>query len=231
MSETENQEVEEVDVLSLLADTQGEEEQDEVVNDSEPTTYEEAMLALSKEREIKTKRNQSLKKSKQATHRVQEENDALLRRLDKVEERMVAQQPNQEAERLAQEAQDLKDRAIDNPDEMPAYMEYVNKQSEQRIANYIVKMQSSIDARLDGLQSTTDPERVKYQEQINTLKQKDGFSELDDATLFNVAKALTNAKVKTPRGAIGGQPARSMKPDEFELTDDELLAGGFPARG
>jgi len=230
MSESELETSEDVDVISLLANESTEDDSEESY-DTIPETADELKALLLKEREIKSKRNASLKKSKQATHRVMEENDALLKRLDQIDARIGGQQPNQEAEKFEQEAQQRRDRAIDNPDEMPGYIDWKQEQSEARLARFLVDKFDSFEQKISGLRQETDPEMQKYKTQMDTLRSKDGFSELDDATLLNVTKALASAKVKQPRGTVHGQPVRSMIPEEFVLTDEERAKMGFSTKG
>jgi len=221
---------EEVGVLDILAN-QGEEVESEEVEDSEPDTLEDALEALKREREIKTKRNHSLKKSKQATHRIQEENEELLKRLDLMDQRIVGQQPNQEVAKLEQEAQELLDRAIDNPEEMPKYVDYVQKQSEGRIANFLADKFASIEQSISGLKQETDPEMLKYQSQMDQLRTTAGFADLDDNSLLAVTKALSGAKVKKPRGTVGGGKPFTDKNGKFVVTDELRKQMGFKPRG
>ena len=113
---------------------------------------------------------------------------------------------------------------------MPSYVEWTQKQSEARIANFLVSKFAEIESSIKGLRQETDPEVTKYKSQIEVLKRKEGFSELDDATLLNVVKALSNSKVKNPRGSIGGQPVRATEGGKFTLTDEERIAMGYAPR-
>lgn len=221
----------EVDVMSLLADESVESDIDEEIDSAVPETIEELKEALIREREIKTKRNHSLKKSKQATHRIQEENEALLKRLDSMDQRITSSQPNQEAEKLEQEAQEWRDRVEENPADAIGYTDWKQRQFEDKVATYIGREFEDIKSMIGGIQQAADPEVIKYQTQISALRQKEGFSELDDATLLVVAKGLSGAKVKSPRGSVSGGKPFTIKNGKSEPTAELLKKMGFPPRG
>jgi hypothetical protein len=223
---------EETDVMSILAE-QGSKVDDEVVDDDTtmPETVEELQAALTKEREIKTKRNKSLKKSKQAQHRTQEENDKLLERLTKVEERQNNGQSTVEAERLEKLSQDWKEKVEDDP---TAALEYVNaKQSELegKLSNYLEGKFSAIAEMFDELKSSTNPERIEYSKEIEALRGREEFEDLDDSTLATVAKVLRSAKIKASRGTINGKRAGKPVPKKFAVSSDEINKMGFAKLG
>jgi len=219
---------EETDVLSLLA-TESEESDEQDEDDDEPETLEEAMAALAREREIKSKRNKSLKKSKNAAHRIQEENDALRDRLDKMESRLNSQ-PNGEAEKFEQEVQAWQERVLDDPSQAVAYTNWMQKNMEDRVANYVGSEIHGIKQMISELKGSTDPEKLAYKGDIEKLRNSEAFSELDDTALLAVAKAMKGAKIKSPRGSIGGgRAAPSNEP--FKMTDEIRIAMGFQPRG
>jgi len=225
----EETEVEEVNVMSLLTEQSGEVEDE--VTDEVPDTIEGLKEALENERAIKTKRNKSLKKSKQATHRFQEENDALLKRLDEIEGRLGTSQPNPEVAKLEQVAQEKRDRAIDNPEEIPEYIDYMQRQSETRIATFLAEKFAGIEQSINGLQQGTDPEVLKYKTQMDSLRETEEFRDLDDVSLLAVTKALSGKTVKKPRGVIAGGKPFTNKDGKFEMTDELRISMGFEPRG
>jgi len=211
----------EVDVLSLLAD-EGEEDQDEHADDDEQIEGEDIeayKLRLGK-------RNHSLKKSKQANKRIQEENDLLKKRLDEMESRISGTQPNVEAEKLAKEEHEWMDRVVEDHTQALAYTDWKQGILEDKVANYLGSKLNEFEARISQLNSAVDPEKVKYKEQIELLRRKEGFSSLDDETLLKIAKGFDGAKV-APRGGIGGQRPRETSGKEFKLTAEEREAMGF----
>lgn len=220
---------EEVDVLSLLA-TEGEEDQNDEGDDSDdPATLEEALALLEKEREVKSKRNKSLKKAKQAVHRSNEESEALRARLDQLEARLNSQ-PNGEADKFEQQVQEWQERVADDPKEAVAYTNWMQRVMEERVANYVGSELHSVKQMISELKGVTDPEKIAYKSDIDKLRNNEAFSELDDNALLAVAKAMKGAKVKSPRGGIGGgRMAASNQP--FKMTDEIRIAMGFQPRG
>jgi len=218
---------EEVDIMSLLAE-QGEPASDEIVDDDDsalPDTVEELKAALLKEREIKSKRNHSLRKSKQAQHRTQEENDKLLARLAKVEENQTRNQSGVEAERLEKISQEWKEKVEDDPTSALEYMDLKQSQLEEKLSSYLEGQFSSIADMFEKLEGATNPEKMKYAKEVEALRARDGFSNLDDDTLVSVAKALKESKVKAGRGTIGGKrkpKAEKRTPDFGGMTAEEV---------
>ena len=225
------EEVEEVDALSLLTEQVIDEESDEdedIADDAIPDTVEGLQEALKREREIKSKRNKSLKKSKQATHRIQEENEELLRRLDDIDRRVGSVQPAQEAQVLEKENQEWQDRVTDDPSQALAYTDWKQGKFEEKVANYLGTQMTEIRDMIGGLQSATNPEVIQYRDQMNTLRNREEFAELDDSVLLSLAKGLTATKIKKPRAGIGGGKVTiAAKPDKVALTEEERQKMGF----
>jgi len=222
---------EEVDVFSLLA-PDIEEEVDDTEDDDDdsiPETLEELREALKREREIKAKRNKSLKKSKQATHRVQEENKDLLDRLDRLEQRVSnVQQPNQGTENLEKEVQEWQDRVESDPSQALAYTDWKQSKFEEKVANYLGTQFGELREMIGGLQNATNPEVIKYRDQVEALRRKEEFSQLNDDALLAIAKGLSGTKIKRPPSTIGGQrPAKKIPEATVKLTDEERAAMGF----
>jgi predicted nucleic acid-binding Zn-ribbon protein len=219
-----------VDVLALLPNEGGDElneEAEEELSDEIPEDVEELKAMLLREREIKTKRNKSLKNSKKATHRIQEENDLLKQRLDALETKLTGSQPNVEVEKLELEAQEWRDRVADDPTQALGYADWKNKHLEDRVANYLGEKMQEFESQLGALKGAVDPEKAKYRETIDTLRTKEGFSELDDDVLLAVAKGFDGAK-SVPRGGIGGhKPTQQPQEKKFVLTPEQRDAMGF----
>lgn len=217
-------EEEEVDVLSLLA-SESEDEGDEEDDDAGevPESIEELKKALEREREIKRKRNKSLKVAKQAQHRTQKEYDALLARLEKVEERASSATENNGVAKLEQQAQEWRDRVEDDPSQAVGYTDWKFEQFEDRMARYLGEKFGSIESMISEWRGQTDPERVKYASQIDALR-KSGL-DMDDNTLISIAKVLGSKKVKTPRGSIGGlrdDGAADASSKRGKISDDDM---------
>lgn len=222
-------EAEEVDVMSLLdIKTEEADEHDDEVSDETPETLEQALELLAKEREIKTKRNKSLKKSKQANHRMQEEMTARDQRLDELERKLTDRPNNVEAEKLEQEAQEWQDRVADDPTQAVAYADYKQSKFEDKLANYLGNMNNELKAEIQALRGATDPEKLEHKTEIAKLRQSDQFADLDDDVLLKVAKALKKAKVKQPRGTVGGKKAEARIPtQDYTLSDEDREKMGF----
>ena len=230
MDNEELEATEEVDVLSLMAtESQESDEQDEESEDGAPETLEDALALLERERDIKSKRNKSLKKSKQAIHRTQEENDALRSRLDQLESRLNSQ-PSGEADTYQQEVEKWQERVADDPSQAVEYTNWVQKTMEDRVANYVGSEISQLKQTISELQGATDPERVQYRSEIDRMRQNEAWADLDDSTLLTIVKGLKGSKVKRVPGGIGGGKV-STAPKEFKVTDELRVSMGFEPRG
>jgi len=208
------------DSLISLHANESEETEDEVVEDETqvPDTVEGLQALLEEKNEIIRKRNKSLKKSKQAQHRTQEEKEAFLTRLEAVEQNNN-QQPNVEAENLARQEQEWHDGVEDGTLKVADYTDWKNTQTIDRVAAYVNKLQTGFDAQLAALTSATDPEKAKYSEQIAVLKTKRGFADLDDDVLLTIAKGQAGAKAPGGRGTISG--GRGVSTGEPKMSPEE----------
>jgi len=229
-----NEEV--VDVMELVANQSDEDEDivddDDLESDGDlPDDLEGLKALLLKEREIKRKRNKSLKKSKQAGHRIQQENENLQKRLDAIESKLndsSSQSDNKvEAEEHERQVQEWQDRVADDPTQALGYMDWKQKILQDKLANYVGGMEQRILSQLDAMKSATNPDAIEYKSEIEALRQNPQFADMDDNVLLSVAKAFKGTMVKKPRGTIAGKKPRSMKPEEFELTDEERMKMGF----
>ena len=221
---------EETDVMSLLNNEIEEAVETDDDDDHElPDSIEELKELALEQREKIAKRNKSLKKSKQAQHRTQSEFDTLQERLDAIESRQ--QPPNtMEADKLAQQEQEWQDRVADDPSQAIAYANWKQGSLEDKVVNYLSSMQNDFNAKLEQLQGATNPERIKLESEINSLKNNEAFADLDDDVLFKLAKGLKGTKVKTPRGDIGGGRAGRDNNKPEEITDDIRRQMGFEPR-
>ena len=144
---------------------------------------------------------------------------------------MTTQQPDAGAGQLENEVQALRDKLEDDP---TAIIDYTNQRLNQVTDNLVKILESKFgeyDARIGGIGRNSDPEYVKYRDQVEALKQKDGFSELDDETLLKVVKGLSGAKIRTPRGAVSGGKPFAEKGKKIEITDEMRIKMGFEPRG
>jgi hypothetical protein len=227
-------EVEEtVDALSLIInenDTEESDTEDEVDSGEVPTTVEGLTALLEQKNATITKRNQSLKKAKSAQHRTQDENNTLQSQFEALEAKVDGiGQPNVEAENLAAQEQEWQTRVEDDPTQAMAYMQWKLDQQNKNLSAFLGQKFGEQQATMDALNSKTNPERLKYKEAIDQVRSNPEFADLDDEVALKVAKALTKAKVKAPRGTVSGKkvvPIKSNKP-EYELSDEDKAKMGF----
>ena len=221
-------EEEEVDVLSLVANQGegGDIEEDDDHGDL-PDSVEELKALLEKEREVKSKRNKSLKKSKQAIHRTMEENESLRKRLDEIEKRIGESKAANGAEDIEKKSREWAEKVVDDPSQAIAYADWKQSLLEDKLARFLDDTIKGLRSEIAQLKGASSPDMAKYREKISALRESnDELAELDDATLMKVVKVLDGTKVRTPRGSIGGKrPAGGG--DDFKLTDDIRQAMGF----
>lgn len=224
------EEQEEVDVLSILAeqgqvaDTEDDEDQGEIPDDAEAL---KAMLL--KERELKSKRNRSLKKSKQAIHRTMEENEALRKRLEEIERKVESRRSEDSGRDSEQAAREWAEKVADDPSQAIAYADWKQSQLEDKLAKYLGGVVEELRNEIGGLKGAVNPDMAKYRDKIAAIRESnEELADLDDAVLLKVAKVLDGTKVRNPRGAIGGRrPPRETGGGDFKLSDDERKAMGF----
>lgn len=226
------EESESLDIISLLAkknEEEGEEydEIDEHEEDDIPDDPEKLKELLRREREIKRKRNYSLKKAKQTNHRLLEESDAYRERLDKLEAMMNGIQSGKGAEDLGDEIQQWQDRVADDPAQAIEYANWKQSMLEEKIANYLGVKFNEFEQKFGALKTATDPEYVKYRSQVEALRSNPKFASLDDDTALAIVKELSEAKIKKPRGDIGGNRIAKTTKSDFKLSDEERAKMGF----
>jgi seryl-tRNA synthetase len=224
-----------VTALSLLVN-EGAADDDTVEDEDEsgelPTTIEGLTALVQEQKEKITKRNKSLKKSKQAQHRTQDENNTLQSQFEALETRLDAKvdgigKPNVEAESLAKEEQEWQDRVEDDPTQAIGYMNWKNAQRDQNLASFLSQKLGQIEQNFNELKSSTDPEKLEYKSEIAQLKATPQFAHLDDATALTVAKALKATKVPGRGGISGKRVTAQAKSTAFELTDEDKRKMGF----
>jgi len=211
-------ELEEQDIIDILTE-QGQEadnelDEDYVATNELPETVEGLTELLLKEREIKSKRNISLRKSKDANHRMQEEITALTA---KVEESLKNpnQAPDVVAQRRLQDEEDEKTRnsVNDDPGLMVDLMNNKVGSMQDNVVNVLTSMKASFDEQIAELKGEVSPEKIKYRDKVNALKANPGFAGIDDSALFALVQAVDGKKA--PRGPIGGRRANiTADPDK-----------------
>jgi hypothetical protein len=220
-----------VTALSLLVnENAGDDDtiEDEDENGELPTTIEGLTALVQEQKEKITKRNKSLKKSKQAQHRTQDENNTLQNQFEALETKVNGLgQPKVEADDLAKEEQEWQDRVEDDPTQAIGYMNWKNAQRDQNLASFLSQKLGQIEQNFNELKSDTDPEKLEYKSEIALLKATPQFAHLDDATALTVAKALKATKVPGRGGISGKRVTAQAKSAAFELTDEDKRRMGF----
>jgi hypothetical protein len=220
-----------VTALSLLVN-QDVEENDNIEEEDEsneiPETIDELKAFALKQKETIAKRNKSLKKAKQAQHRTQEESNTLQTQYEKLEAKVDGiGKPNVEAENLAKEEQEWRDRVEDDPTQAVAYMDYKAQKQNQNLAAFLGQKFGEFQESIDSLRSDTDPEKLEYRKDIAQLKANPEFAHLDDAQALVVAKALKSAKVPG-RGTVSGKRVTGTpKPKTHELSEEDKTKMGW----
>jgi DNA repair exonuclease SbcCD ATPase subunit len=227
-------EVEEtVDALSLLV-TENEQESDTGEDEDEaaelPTTIEGLTALLEQKNATISKRNKSLKKAKSAQHRTQDENNTLQSQFEALEAKIDGiGKPNVEAENLAAQEQEWQDRVDDDPTQVMAYMKWKLEQQNNNLSGFLGQKFGEFNESLSALSDKTNPELLEHKAAIETVRSNPEFADLDDDMLLKVAKVLKKAKVKTPRGGIGGNKIVPLKPKSpaYELSEEDKQRMGW----
>jgi chromosome segregation ATPase len=224
---------EEVDALSLLVnENEGESDTDDNEEESGelPTTVEELTALLEQKNATISKRNKSLKKAKSAQHRTQDENNTLQSQFEALEAKIDGiGKPNVEAENLAAQEQEWRDRVEDDPTKAIEYMDWKQKNLEDRLSAFLGQKFGEQSDKMTELSNRTNPELLEYKAAIETVRSNPEFADLDDEMTLKVAKVLSKAKVKTPRGGIGGKkvvPIKAKSP-EYELSEEDKQKMGW----
>lgn len=220
----------EVDVISLFA-AQGEEDNDEIMENTElPETAEELKALLLQERDIKSKRNKSLRKSKDANHRMQDEMKSLQDQIGELKNSM--NKPETEARKREQDEvrAEWRTSVAEDPDKMSDYVAWENAQTQDSVINYIAEMKRDFDSQLADLKGATNPEKMQYQEELNILRTNPDLADFSDEALIKFAKATKAATERIPPGSLGGKRA-TVSQEEFKVTDELRKKMGFEPTG
>lgn len=224
---------EEVNVVDLFVKDESELDNDFEYEDEEVDTDEEVGADVLKER--LSKRNKSLKKSKQAIHRMQEEQSALQRQFEELKATMNSnsQTPvDVEAQKKArsEELEEWRNSVADDPSKAVDFASWQTQQTQEKVVDYIVEMRKEYDAKIAELKGATNPDRQKYAEELKAMSMNPKWSGLDDDTKIEVIKSMKGAVGKIPRGNVGGKRA-SVEPEEFKMTDEIRKRMGFNTEG
>lgn len=222
---------EEVDIISLITpdlEAAEEEELDEVVSDEVPDTVEELQALLKLEREKIGKRNKTIKKGKQAMHRMQDESKDLLQRLDRLDQKVGDLQPNPGTEKNDQEDQEWRDRYDNDNSQALDYTDHKNSRLEGKVADYLVLLEQRFNEKIEAIQSASNPNLIKYQDKIDALRRNPKFADFDDDTMLTLAMELDGAKIKRPPAAIGGgRRANKIPETTVKASAEEIKLMGF----
>jgi hypothetical protein len=223
-------EVVEQDIIDILA-AQGEvvDDNDEEyeVADELPEDADALKALLLRERDIKSKRNKSLKKSKEATHRMQEEIKALQRQAE--ESRSTTQAPDVEAQRLLRNEADekLRDSVNDDPGSVVDLLNDRVGSLQDNVVNVVTSMQAEFDKQIAELKGEMSPQKIKYRDKINQLKANPKFASLSDDVLLTIVEGMSDVRV--PRGGqISGRKATvTVDPEQGKKDAREKYAKFF----
>jgi predicted RNase H-like nuclease (RuvC/YqgF family) len=227
---------EEVDVFSLLSaqgkadgNEDGEEDGDSEPEGGLPDDPKQLRELLLREREIKAKRNKRLKIEKQTIARMQKENEAFSNRINELEKRFQTNQPDsREAEKTEQQVREWQERVADDPSQSIAYADWKQSMLEDKLAKYLGGTIQKLEQKIESLRTELNPERKEYGAEVEQLRQNEMFASLPDEALLAIAKGLKSAKVKTPRGSVGGRkPQRVEATKGYVLTDEDRERMGF----
>lgn len=221
---------EEVNVMDLLANNESAEEDD--YEDEDEEMAEEVDSDELKAR--LNKRNRSLKKSKQAIHRMQDESSAQEKRIAELEAKInsTSTSPDPEAARKArsEELEEWRNSVADDPSKAVDFSTWQAKQTQDSVVDYIVEMRKEYDAQIAELKGASNPDRQTYAKELKAMSENPKWSGLDDDTKIEVIKSMKGAVGKLPRGSVGGKRA-SVEPEEFKMTDEIRKRMGFEVEG
>lgn len=195
------------DVFGLLS-SQGEGDDDE---HGEIDTDTEDIQVL---KDRINKKNITIRKSKKANHRILEENQAYEKRLEELEAKVNSPAPNVEAQNQERKEvlEQWRSSVEDNPGNALDYTNAVMGDLKGSVVDLLTAQQESFDKQIAAIRGDIDPEKNKYRDKIEALRQNPDFADLDDKTLTVFAKNLSE---KVPRGVIGGKRAKvGVDPDK-----------------
>lgn len=226
----EENENEDLDLVSLLAD-QGEADESDNEDDSNgeiPSDPEELKAYALELRDRVSKRNKSLKKAKDAVHRADKEKSEALALYEKLEAKFdSSKQSTQGAADLERQAQEWAEKVELDPTKAIDYADWKQQQLEEKVANYLGSELQTLRAEIASLKGATNPEMLEHKAEVDLLRSNPQFAELPDDALLSLAKGLKKARVRQPRGSVTGQRAAAEKGKPFKLTPEQREAMGF----
>jgi len=209
--DNEADEVVEQDIIDLLATQSEEVDNDEVEIDTDTDD-----INVLKDRIAK--RNKTIKKSKQANHRIQEENSALEQRLEELEKMINSPAPNVEAQN--QERQEAlekwRESVADDPGKAVDFANWQANDQMERIVNLFTQQQETFNSEIASLKGEIDPERTKYREQINKLKTNPAYAAIPEEHLLTFVKGAERVH---RNDSIGGKRVQAQNTSEKDLEE------------
>jgi hypothetical protein len=204
-------EVEEnIDFTELLA-TQGEEESDyegeeldeSSIPDELPEDPEELKALLVAQREQTAKKKKYLNNSKKANHRMQKEIEELAKKLDELSSKPAPVDTGAKDQEYKEALEQWRESVADDPSKAVDFAQWQTQTMQSQMVDYIANMQSKLENAIEQLNGKTDPERLKYQKKIDSLRGNPEFADVPEEMLIKFIRA--SEKVKVPRGGLGGQ--------------------------
>lgn len=217
-------EVEEVDVVALLAEQGLEDDNDEVdgLPDELPDDPDELKSLLNDYKERVGKRNKTIKKRTDANHRMQEELDAMRTQIEQLSNSTANASTMEAQNQEYKETHEKWRSGVEDGSLNPVdYADWQLKQTQDRMANFLADMQSNFDSRLEELAGNMNPERMKNREKINQLKANPKFASFSDDQILTV---IQTAEAIKPRGNIGGQRVQAQPSAEKRKEELRELA-------
>ena len=225
------EEVEEtlVDLLTKQGE-EGDEEETVVPEGELPEDFDGMKALLLQERGIKTKRNRSLKKSKDANHRIQGELEAALTRIEKLETSGAAQQPNLEAGNRDRYEKDLEKWRKSVEDEPGKAVDFANWQAQTLQTNMtkaMTDMKAEIVAQLAEIKGNSNPDHQTYKAEMELVASLPEYEGASKSEILRAAKLLKGTKVKSPRGTASGKTVAKATSKKSTVTAADKRKMGF----
>lgn len=210
-NEAETSEEVENDVFDFLA-TQSEEVDDD---NGEIDTDTDDIQVL---RDRINRRNKSLRTAKKTNHRIQEDNKVLEKRLEELESKINSPAPNEDAQKQERKEalEQWRDSVADKPENALDYTNAVVGDLKGTVVELLTAQQEDFNRRLAEIRGDIDPEKNKYRDKINSLRQNPDFADMDDDVLIKFAKNLSE---KVPRGTVRGRRATPDADPDKRLAD------------
>lgn len=209
----------EQDIIDLLASQSQEIDNDDVdgLPDDLPSDPDELKAVVKEYQERVAKRNKTIKMRTDATHRMQEELEALKVQLAEVKG-STTNASNVEAQK--QEYNETLEKWRNSVEEDPTKaIEFTNWQMtemQNKVADYIGTLQNKFESQLAEIKGEMNPERQKYRDKIAQARNIPEFADMDDDTILKIIQA--NSRV-APRGTVGGKRVE-QKPTAERLKNE-----------